>query len=491
MKRKLVCVVDYGTSNARVNAIDVEDGSIAYSSSRKYLIDDKGSDYAQISAQEIWAFSEASMGDIMAQVTQDDEVIAVSYSFFGDNLIPVDARGEALDDCILCTDPRGGEEAAFINSCIPAQEQFDIIGDCYMPYKFGAKALWAKRNAPYADKIAFYDSQQQYVFRKLGLPPVNDRTMAARKQLLDLESGVWSQRFLDVLGIAPEQLGSQIVATGDIVGYIERYGDVRFGNKIPVIAGGHDCDVAMIGMGVIREDFDAVGDITGTFDHVGYLADRPVNLKKASATTPLVSYNGPFQGTSVCLGAFPTAGATLEWFMREINEGTSGTDYDKYWSRACFDGKGSVMVIPTLDGGRGRIDGIGVTTTKADIFKAVIEALTFENRRLIEDCAKVKQGDIKRVRIGGGAANSNEWMQLRADISGVNVERMKNIQSSSLGGAVLAAVAVGIYPDVQTAVDHMVHVGDVFTPNEEIRRKYEQKYELYNKRRAEIDKGMF
>lgn len=50
---------------------------------------------------------------------------------------------------------------------------------------------------------------------------------------------------------------------------------------------------------------------------------------------------------------------------------------------------------------------------------------------------------------------------------------------------------MGIYPDVQTAVDHMVHVGDVFTPNEEIRRKYEQKYELYNKRRAEIDKGMF
>ena len=184
------------------------------------------------------------------------------------------------------------------------------------------------------------------------------------------------------------------------------------GKKLPVIAGGHDCDVAMIGMGLIDENVDAVGDITGTFDHVGYLADRPVNLKKNDETTPLVSYNGPFPGSSVCLGAFPTAGATLEWFMREMNEGTSGADYNKYWSRVQFDGKGSVMVMPTLDGGRGRIDGISVTTTKADLFKAVIEALTFENRRLIEDCAKVKRGQVKRVRIGGGAANSDEWRNL-------------------------------------------------------------------------------
>lgn len=491
MKRKLVCVVDYGTSNTRVNAINVEDGSIAYSSSRKYLIDDKGQGYAEISSGEIWSFSEACMGDIMSQVTQDDEVVAISYSFFGDNLIPVDAQGEALDNCILCTDPRGAEEADYVNRQIPIAEQIETIGDSYMPYKFGAKALWVKQHASYADRIAYYDSQQQYVFRKLGLPPVNDYTMAARKQLLDLDSCTWAQKFLNVMGITPEQLGLRIVATGDIVGYIEQYGSVRLGGRIPVIAGGHDCDVAMIGMGITHEDFDAVGDITGTFDHVGYLADRSINLKKENANTPLVSYSGPFAGTSICLGAFPTAGATLEWFMREINEGTSGADYQKYWSQIRFDGKGSVMVMPTLDGGRGRIDGIGVTTTKADIFKAVIEALTFENRRLIENCAKVKRGQVKRVRIGGGAANSDEWMQLRADISGVTIERMKNIQISSLGGAVLAAVAVGIYPDVQTAVDHMVHVGDVFTPNEEVREKYEKKYELYNKRRAEMSEGLF
>lgn len=491
MRRKLVCVVDYGTSNTRVNAIDVKDGSIAYSSSRKYLVQDKGNGYAEISAAEIWSFSEACMKDIVTRITQDDEIIAISYSFFGDNLIPLNAKEEPLNDCILCTDPRGVQQAAYINSQIPASEQIDIIGDSYMPYKFGAKALWVKQMAPYASEVVWYDTQQQYVFRKLGLPPVNDYTMAARKQLYDLDKGCWSQRFLDVMGLTAESLGTGVVATGDIVGYIEKYGEVELGHAVPVIAGGHDCDVAMIGMGLIGEEVDAVGDITGTFDHVGYLSNRTINLKKEVADTPLVSYTGPFAGTSICLGAFPTAGATLEWFMREINEGTSGADYNKYWSQIQFDGKGTVMVIPTLDGNRGRIDGIGVTTTKADIFKAVIEALTFENRRLIENCKSVKQGQINRIRIGGGAANSDEWMQLRADISGVTVERMANIQISSLGGAILGAVAAGVYASVEEAIQHMVHVGDSFVPNEAVREKYEQKYQEYNRRREQVESGLF
>ena len=165
--------------------------------------------------------------------------------------------------------------------------------------------------------------------------------------------------------------------------------------------------------------------------------------------------------------------------MREIEGGTSAANYDSYWNAIQFNGQGSVMVIPTLDNDRGVIEGIGVNTKKADIFKAVIEALTFENRRLVENCSAVKRGNIECIRIGGGAANSSEWMQLRADISGMPIERMENIQISSLGSAALAAVAVGVYPDLETAVAQMVHVGDRFIPDTEVREKYELKYQKY------------
>lgn len=480
MKKKIILVVDYGTSNVRVNAVDADNGDIMHSASKKYRIEEKKDGYAEISAEHLWTYSESCMREVAENMGSDEEARAIAFSFFGDNLIPVDREGNALNDCILCTDSRGAEEAEFVNSQIPADEQISVIGDTYMVYKFGAKVLWIKRHMPeIAEKTAFYDSQQQFIFRQLGLRAANDYTMAARKQLCDIQTIRWSDRFMKVFGITEESLGADIIPTGEIVGYVENYGAVKFQKALPVIAGGHDCDLAMIGMGLSHEEQDFIGDITGTFDHVGYLARGAVNLRKERPDTSLCSYSGPLENTSVCLGAFPTAGATLEWYMREINEGTDAADYQKYWSQICFDGQGSTMVYPTLDNNRGRIEGIGVTTTKQDIFKAVIEALTFENRRLIEDCETCKAQEARSVRIGGGAANSDEWLQLRADISGKTIERMKNIQISSLGGAVLAAVRVGIYTDLEEAVRHMVHVKDRFIPNPEVRRKYESKYQIF------------
>lgn len=492
MQKQVILVVDYGTSNVRVNAVDTEDGAILFSSSKKYLIRSKESGYAEIAADELWTFSEDCMADVMDQIRQyrketSEEIVlrAIAFSFFGDNLIPVDKDGNALNDCILCTDSRGEEEVTEIYRGIPEDEQIEIIGDSYNLYKFGTKVLWVKKHMPeIAEKTTYYDSQQQYIFRKLGIPAVNDYTMAARKQMCELSPQKWSKRFLDVFGLTEESLGAEIIGTGEIAGHINSYGKVAFETQLPVIAGGHDCAVAMIGLGIINEKKNVVGDVTGTFDHVGFLAADIVNLRKKHPEFPMCSYNGPLKNTSICLGAFPTAGATLEWFMRNIHGGTSKEDYNTYWDNISFDGKEGVMVIPTLNNARGVIERIDVNTKKADIFKAVIEALTFENRRLINNCRAVKSSGIDRVRIGGGAANSDEWMQLRADIAGVKIERMKNIQISSVGCAVLAAVATGIYPDLESAVDKMVQVQDVFVPNPEVQQKYEIKYQKYLKKQT-------
>lgn len=483
MGKNIILVVDYGTSNVRVNAIDTGTGHILHSASKKYLVESKNRGYAEISAVNLWEFSEACVKAVMDEIGSGEQVCALSFSFFGDNVIPTDEKGNALNDCILCTDPRGSEEAVYINHAIPASEQKAIIGDTYMTFKMGAKVLWLKNHqSEISDSIVYYDSQQQYVFRKLGLAPINDYTMAARKQLFDIQDKRWSGRFLKALGITEESLGKQIIPSNEIAGYITSYGSVEFGQLVPVIAGGHDCDMALIGMGIFHENMDYIGDITGTFDHVGYMAEGFVNLALEKPDALLVSYTGPLENTTVCLGAIPTAGATLEWFMREINGGAGQADYKNFWEKVSFDGQGTVMVYPTLDLNRGKIEGIGVTTTKEDIFQGVIEALTFENRRLIENCEKCKGRTVNSVRIGGGAANSDEWMQLRADISGKRIERMENIQISSAGSAVLAAVRTGIYESFEEAVEHMVRVKDVFVPDLERHDKYERKYQEFIKK---------
>ena len=222
MKKNIILVVDYGTSNVRVNAVDTDNGDIMHSASKKYRIEEKKDGYAEISAEHLWTYSESCMREVAENMGSDEEARAIAFSFFGDNLIPVDREGNALNDCILCTDSRGAEEAEFVNSQIPAYEQISVIGDTYMVYKFGAKVLWIKRHMPeIAEKTAFYDSQQQFIFRQLGLRAANDYTMAARKQLCDIQTIRWSDRFMKVFGITEESLGADIIPTGEIVWYVE------------------------------------------------------------------------------------------------------------------------------------------------------------------------------------------------------------------------------------------------------------------------------
>jgi len=193
----------------------------------------------------------------------------------------------------------------------------------------------------------------------------------------------------------------------------------------------------------------------------------------------MISYLGPLPNTSVCLGAFPTSGALLEWFMREINGDTSQLAYSRLWEATTFDGTGTVMVYPQLSSSDGAFSGIGLATKRIDLFRAVIESLTFETRRIIDECKRTKNGIIRRVRIGGGTAQSPEWLQLRADIMGIVFESTANLEVSSLGAAILAAKEIGVYSDILHASQAMVQVKDIYAPNFKIGSRYEDMYQNY------------
>ena len=81
--------------------------------------------------------------------------------------------------------------------------------------------------------------------------------------------------------------------------------------------------------------------------------------------------------------------------------------------------------------------------------------------------------------VGGGAARSEKWMQLRADIWGCRVERMQNIEVSSVGAALLAAVKVELYQDIKSAARSMLHIRDSYEPSKDISDRYELKYRQY------------
>lgn len=479
MKRDSILVVDFGTSNVHVNVVHVWDGQILYSKSRKYAMLSPKDGYTEINPHELWQASVQCVKEVL-DIMENVELHAITFSYFGDNIMLADSHGAPLTNIILAFDVRGTEEAlGEFGSRFTDEEFIGITGGTCVTFCTGPKLLWFKKHKPELfEKTSYFYTNQQWINQNLGLKPLNDYTMACRKMMFDIKSKEWSKPILSFLGIKAEQLG-EVVPSTEIIGHIDKYGEIALPFTLPVIVGSHDCDCGMYGAGAGIPDSGIIGDITGTYDHLGFIEQGFVNAGTENLEAEIFSYCGPLIDTSVCLGAFPTSGAVLEWFMREILDDCSPAAYDMMWKHAEFRGDSSLMFNPHFSGNLGGIYGLGLTKTKEDLFESMIESLTFESRRILEGCKKIKKGSCDKVWVGEGAARSEKWMQLRADIWGCRVERMQNIEVSSVGAALLAAVKVELYQDIKSAARSMLHIRDSYEPSKDISDRYELKYRQY------------
>lgn len=475
-----VLVVDYGTSNVRVNAIETEHGKTVISNSVKYRPVTTQPGYCELDAEQMWQSTQECMKNTISVLDLEEYLIAgISFSFFGDSLVPVDASGNATHNLLLCFDPRGSEEADEINKKVGAGRVLELIGDYYESGCTGAKILYIKRHYPeIAEKTAKYSTIQQFILGKTGVKDVNDITMACRKSLLDNKNGTWSEELLDAVGITKEQLG-EIVMPTEALGKIEQFGNVKLPYPVMVFPGAHDSDCGYVGLGISEKSSQTVAEIAGTFDHIGMIVKGHVNCHLEHPTEDIWSGRGPLPDSSSCLSAYATSGALLEWFMTEIIRDSSQKSYGNLWDKVTFDGSKGLEMGPDFISGNGSISGLSITSTKYDIFRAIIEMLTFETRRCIELCEKVTPQGIECVLIGGGGAREEKWVQLRADITGKRYQRLHDFESSALGSAMLASVGLGIYESVSEAAEHMVSIEKTFIPNPEVRELYEEKYQEY------------
>ena len=110
MKRNSILVVDFGTSNVHVNVVHVWDGQILYSKSRKYAMLSPKDGYTEINPHELWQASVQCVKEVL-DIMENVELHAITFSYFGDNIMLADSHGAPLTNIILAVDVRGTEEA--------------------------------------------------------------------------------------------------------------------------------------------------------------------------------------------------------------------------------------------------------------------------------------------------------------------------------------------------------------------------------------------
>jgi sugar (pentulose or hexulose) kinase len=159
--------------------------------------------------------------------------------------------------------------------------------------------------------------------------------------------------------------------------------------------------------------------------------------------------------------------------LSEAPPGSMGLMLQPYWSAG-----------PGKQGpeAKGAIIGFGDIHTRAHIYRAMIEGLTYALREGKELLEKHSRRAVTTLRVSGGGAQSDRIMQITADIFGMTVERPHTFEASGLGAAIAAAVGTGTYPDLKTAVAHMTHAGKSFDPVPANKRIYDQLYhKVYRK----------
>jgi len=153
--------------------------------------------------------------------------------------------------------------------------------------------------------------------------------------------------------------------------------------------------------------------------------------------------------------------------LRQVPAGSMGLVLQPYWSPG--------LRIPGPEA-KGAIIGFGDVHTRAHIYRAIIEGLAYALREGSERHEKRSGHSIDRLKVSGGGSQSDQAMQITADIFGLTAERPHTYETSGLGAAINAAVGVGLYPDYKTALGRMTHPGAVFTPIAANARLYEQIY---------------
>jgi len=316
---------------------------------------------------------------------------------------------------------------------------------------------------------------------------------ASRSMAYDRKNGGWCNKMLEAAEIEMSKL-SVIVPSGNYVGTVQHSICELLGlhGGIRVFAGGHDQMCNILGSGII--DSGTVLNCSGTVECVSCV----VNARRAESLREGLNLQlSPYPMAEMKLVFWaPVAGcSSLDWAARFVSGmAFSGKDMHKLTElhmelqRRCSKEPGKLMSTPYLTGrnypdiavsAQCTVTGINLYTEGWEFYQSIMEGVAFEIRVCLEKMQYFPAGFQKRMIAVGGGAQSDYWLQMKANITGNEVIRLGHTQSGTMGCMLLAAVGDGAYTDLSKAMKVCIKQKDIFYPEDYYRDRYHEKYHKY------------
>ena len=418
------------------------------------------------------------------------DIAAVTVSSFGESFVAVDAEGDALDDIRMYF---GNSESAAFDALVEkvGPERFMEICRILPDSSYSlAKMLYTMEIAPRPVwKFLFIAG---FICYKLSGKAMTDVSLACRSLLYDVRQGKWSEELVNAAGISMDTL-PEVVQPGTSLGTLLPEVAEKLGlpASAVVVMGTHDQIVNALGAGVAHMG-DAV-DTSGTCECLTPLFPAiPETLdfqKDNFACVPYLENRG-----YVTYAYNISAGSVVRWYRDALGyhlKEDGKSIYDILNETAPTEPT-NLMVLPFLQGmggtpdvdpnATGLIAGVTTQTRLPDIYRAILEGITFEMRYNME---KLETGNVRiqRLLACGGGARSPIWLQIKADILGCTIIPVEIEETGAMGSAILGFAAVTGENPMEIAARFRRYAAPI-QPNAANVEIYNRRYALYKTLRA-------
>lgn len=445
-----ILALDQGTTSSRAILFD-QNGGIARSSQKEFRQYYPRPGWVEHDADEIWA----SQLEVAREVVADAaDIAAIGISNQRETTVIWDREsGEPIHNAIVWQDRR---TAAFCDEL--KSEGFDatilhhtgLVTDAYFS---GTKVAWlldnveGARKQAEAGKLAFGTIDSYLVWRLSGgRLHITDVSNAARTMLFDIHRGEWAQAILDRLNI-PRAILPDVRPCSQLYG--ESDADI-LGNSIPIAGMAGDQQAATFGQAAYQAGMAKNTYGTGCFMLMN-TGDTPQSSANNLLTT--IAWQIGEQPRQFALeGSVFIAGAAVQWLRDELKLLADAAESEAI--ATAIDSSEGVFVVPAFVGlgapywdqyARGAIVGLTRGSGRAQIVRATLESIAYQTRDVV-DAMKADSGlELEALRVDGGAVVNDFLMQFQADILGVPVQRPTVTETTALGAAYLAGLAIGFW----------------------------------------------
>lgn len=466
--KQYILALDQGTSSSRAIVFDEHGATCAVAQKEFRQIFPK-SGWVEHDPHEIWS----SQASVIAEAITTMDINGLNIAGIGitnqrETTIVWDSETEEpVYNAIVWQDRRTSDYCDELKKqgvTDMIRQKTGLIIDAYFS---ATKIKWILDNVPGArerankGKLLFGTVDTWLIWRLTrGEVHVTDVTNASRTMLFNINTLEWDQELLDMFGI-PRSMMPEVKSSSEVYGHTKT---TIFAHKVPISGIAGDQQAALFGQmctepGMVKNTYG-----TGCFLLMNS-GDKPILSKNNLITT--IAWKIGDKVNYALEGSIFVGGSVVQWLRDGLGVIRSSSEVEELASRV--PDTNGVYFVPALTGmgapwwdqyARGTIVGISRGTTTAHIARAALEGIAYQTLDIMNAMSLDAGIPLRELKVDGGASRNNLLMQFQADILGTKVIRPKVVETTAMGAAYLAGLAVGYWSSIedirkQWQVDHV------------------------------------